>query len=230
MIYQIIILRENKINAYFNKLQKNIKTMEICSPAKFVNLSETFSLHKFNSSYLFKVRNNSSLAYFICKISNKEQAVLNTISKEFDVHFENIKHTDRDEVSNMLLFNIGLCVLFLLNLDVLLAMLFYILNFKRFTNINQLYKLNIFTVLASIIGLLNLSVLGISWDWGPSGPSPLLSFPPNIGYWANGMEYKLVYGLIMVIVSHIISTLLFSIHSKRNDSECKNILNLKVQQ
>jgi hypothetical protein len=226
MIYQIVIVRENKLNSFLSKIQSNLKSLELCPPHSFLPIEETYNLHKYNSNFVFKVNNSSSLAYFICRVSNREQVVLNSIAKEFDANSETIGGLSSSELGSNLFKNIVLAFLFFINLDLLLAVAFYILNYKRFNELEILTKLNIFCFAAALIGLLNYSILGINFDF--INQSSFLSFPPNVGYLTNKLEIKALYALLIISFSKLVLNFFFKKPLEVSTSGYKNLTDLKL--
>jgi hypothetical protein len=226
MIYQILIIRENKLNNFLSKIQSNLKSLELCPPNNFVPIEETYNLHKYNSNFIFKISNNSSLAYFICRVSNREQVVLNSIAKEFDASSESIVGLSSPDAGSNFIKNTVLAFLFFFNLDLLLATAFYILNFKRFVDLEYLTKLNIFCFAAALIGLLNYSILGINFDF--VNQIPFLPFAPNIGHFDKRLEVKALYALFVIIFSKLLVNFIFNKPKSINNSGYKNLTELKL--
>lgn len=226
MIYQIVIIRENKLNSFLSKIQSNLKSLELCPPHSFLPIEETYNLHKYNSNFVFKVNNSSSLAYFICRVSNREQVVLNSIAREFDANSETIGGLSSPELGSNLFRNLVLSLLFFINLDLLLAIVFYVLNFKRFSDLEMLTKLNIFCFAAALIGLLNYSILGINLDF--VNQPPFLPFAPNIGYLSNKLEIKALYALAVVVFSKLMINLFFQKPKAVSTSGYKNLAEIKL--
>jgi hypothetical protein len=226
MTYQIIILKESKLNNFFFKIRKNLKTFELCQPSLFIPIEKTYNLHKFNTNFIFKVKNSSPLTYFICRINNKEKVTLNSVINEFDGSIETINYRDEVSTKKTVIQYIVLALLFLINMDLLLAIAFYIINFKKFQLVDRVGELNIFAILAACAGLLNFSILGIKNNI-INLPS-ILNFPPNIGYFFKDYISLGVAFLIVCIISYIFINLFFGLAKETDNTSFKSLNDLKI--
>jgi hypothetical protein len=226
MTYQIIILKESKLNNFFFKIRKNLKTFELCQPSLFLPIEKTYNLHKFNTNFIFKVKNSSPLTYFICRINNKEKVTLNSVINEFDGSIETISYRDEVSTKKTVIQYIVLALLFAINMDLLLAIAFYIINFKKFQLVERVSELNIFAILAACAGLLNFSILGLKLQF-INLPS-ILNFPPNIGYFFKDYISLGIAFLIVCIISYIFINLFFGLTKETDNTSFKSLNDLKI--
>ena len=226
MTYQIIILKETKLNNFFFKIKKNLKTFELCQPNLFLPIEQTYNLHKFNTNFIFKVKNNSPLTYFICRINNKEKVTLNTVINEFDGSIETLKYRDEITTKKSIVQYIVLALLFLINMDLLLAITFYVLNFRKFQLQDKIRTLNIFCILAASIGLLNFSILGVKNTI--INMTPLLKFPPNFGFVLNEYNHLAVAFVAVCIISYVFVEVFFGKPEDVDKSSFKSLNDLKI--
>jgi hypothetical protein len=226
MTYQIIILKETKLNNFFFKIKKNLKTFELCQPNLFLPIEKTYNLHKFNTNFIFKVKNNSPLTYFICRINNKEKVTLNSVINEFDGSIETINYRDEVSTKKSIIQYIVLGLLFLINMDLLLAIAFYILNFKKFQTVDKVGTLNVYSILAACAGLLNFSILGVKNSF--LNLNPLLSFPPNIGYFFKDYLTIGIGFVVVCSISYIFVHLFFGLTKEVDETTFKSLNDLKI--
>jgi hypothetical protein len=221
MIYQIIIMKEKKLSSFLNKLKDKISTLEFCPPSEFIDIEKTYNLPKVNNNFIFKIKNTSPLTYFVCRVKNKDKVTLNTIINEYDGALENL---NIDKKSSISIFkeNLILLFVFLMNLDVILAFVYYIFNFKAFFNTEKVNKLNIFCILASIIGLSNFSILG--YKIPNLNINPILYFTPNIGNFSNISIIFIGTILIILFSKHLTNVALLK---NEENNKFKNINEFK---
>ncbi len=226
MTYQIIILKETKLNNFFFKIKKNLKTFELCQPNLFLPIEKTYNLHKFNTNFIFKVKNNSPLTYFICRINNREKITLNSVINEFDGSIDTINYIDEVSTKKTVIQYIVLAILFAINMDLLLAVAFYIINFRKFQLVDKVGTLNVFSILAACAGLLNFSVLGIKNNF--INLNPLLAFPPNVGYFFKDYLPLGIAFVTVCIISYIFVNLFFGLTKNADDKSFVSLEELKI--
>lgn len=226
MTYQIVITRENKLNLLFQKLKNNVKSLNLYSPKNFVDIEKTFNIHKFNCNNIFKIKNNSDLVYFVCSVNNKDQIILHSLVKEFDSSLEEIESKSKSKSINIYLkYLLGL-FLFFINLDFILVLLFYIINYKKFENSNQEKILNLVSFLAGVIGILSLTLIGLKLPF--ANLNPIINFPINIFFYFDNIIIKLGLAILIIIISKTITDRLIFTNSSQNNQEYQNINQLKI--
>ncbi len=208
MIYQLIVLRESKLTNFFESVKKNLKSFELCNPSLFVPIEDTYNVHKFNTNYIFKAKNNSVLTYLFCRVNKRDKITLSSICKEIGGNLEDIKHLDIEDSKNKVLDYAIYALLLVINMDILLAIMFYISNFKVFQRTERVRELNIFTFLASCLGLLNFSILGFKIPYIEL--TPIFPYPLNIGLFNNSIQVLISLIFVIFIVSTLIVRFYFN--------------------
>lgn len=219
-------MRENKLNNFFNSVKKNLPSFELVNPALFLPIEDTYNVHRFNTNFIFKVKSHSVLTYFFCRVTNRDQIILNSISKENESSLETIKYLSPDESKSKLSQIIILTIITLLNLDLILMMITYIANYRVMERIGKLRKLNIITVIGSVIGLLNFSVLGFRIP-NLYIPSPL-PFAPNIGYFNNNLYIMISLFLGFFMITSMIIRFYFNSNKIEEKIDFKTLEELKI--
>jgi hypothetical protein len=222
----MIILKEIKLNNFFSKIKENLTSFELCQPANFLPIEKTYNLHKFNSNYIFKVKNNSPLTYLICRVSNKDKVILNTIVNEFDGAVEAIKYKDVNDNKATIFTVLGILFVMAINLDLSLAIAMYITTFKNFAQNDKVNLLNFISILAAAIGLLNLSILGIRFKF--INFEPIIPNPPNIGYFTHNYYILGLLAIVVLIITKLIINKVYSINHTPTNHDYKKINELKI--
>ncbi|MGL4759219.1 MAG: hypothetical protein ACRCXZ_07820 [Patescibacteria group bacterium] len=225
MTYQLIIVRENKLNNFFLSVQKNLPSFEICNPALFLKVDEVFNAHKYNTNFIFKAKSNSVLTYFFCRVNTRDQIILNTICKENECTNEIIKHQNKENGDLNLLFFLGLIVTTILSMDLIVSIINLVLNYSRFKKKEKLIYLNAFTAVGSIFGLLNFSILGFKIPFFDS--KPILNFPPNVAYFFNEKLTLIFVFFTILVFNYFIFSLIFRTFNKETKTDYKTLEQIK---
>jgi hypothetical protein len=158
MNYNILTIKDQFLGDFLTKLKKTLPNLSICDPDYFLPTSSVYNTHYGNSNYIFKVKNNSNLNYVIFEVSTKDQITLTTIANSNNAYIENIFESDLDKETNH--DRVKLCgLLILMFLDLGLAMVSYIINFRNFEYYKKTTTLNICTIVSGLYSLVSMSVL-----------------------------------------------------------------------
>jgi hypothetical protein len=166
------------------------------------------------------------LTYLFCRVNKRDRITLNSICKEIEGTLEDIEYLDVENSKNIILDIAVYILLLIINLDLFLALIFYISNFKVFQRADRVNELNIFSILGACIGLLNFSVLGYKIPF--IDLNPLIPIPPNIGFFHNTINVMLSLLFVVFVVSTTIVRFYFNSNSKEQSTDFKSLTELKI--
>jgi hypothetical protein len=207
MNYNLIAITDENISSFVKKMKQNLKTASICEPGFFLPDKNLFNTHLFGCNYFFKLSNSSKLNYLVIEVSQKDQIILSSLVNQFKAGSELLHKTENNLKLGQIELGLITWILMLLHLDLVLGLIFYIVNFKKYEAVGRVKLLNITTLIACFVSLLNLNFFGFYLGEFLK-TKEIVHIVPN--FTAIPLFEQFVYRVIFTIVLTMASALLIN--------------------
>jgi hypothetical protein len=201
MQYQIIAIKQDKLDQILQKLKQSFAGVSLVDPELFLPLDKVYNTHHPSSNYVAKLRASSSLCYLFVEIPSNKILELVSLCNQLKAHTETVvinKTRDQTIFKRILTFFI-----LLMHIDIGFCLLTYLLNFNLFKANKSLSDFNIGLVIGGLVGALGVNLFGLSFL--QNYLKPIINLKP-----LTQNSWYLVFGIIFCFISTLLFRILFN--------------------